>query len=254
MAERVHPTDSDAASAHSGDAIPPKNPPPGTYVIQLPKDQVYRVPPPENATRFDLYSRRNTRPSLCRRFLCSILLLITVLLLLFAIVSGLFFLILQPLSPRYSILAISTKGMQIKPNASISPQFNVTVRAENPNKKIGIYYERNSNISVNFGDVMLCKGALPALYQPWRNVTVMAAKLKGSGIKLSSSAVKALKDSEKQGKVKLKVDLRAPIKMKLYWMKTWTIRAKVSCEIWVKKVTGEAKATEKKCEHSLKLW
>lgn len=100
----------------------------------------------------------------------------------------------------------------------------------------------------------MCEGALAAFYQPSSNVTVMAAKLKGSGIRLSSSVVKALKDSEKQGKVGMKVDLRAPIRLKMQWMKTWTIRGKVSCEILVKKVRGETKVMKEKCDHSVKLW
>lgn len=259
MADRVYPTDdslhSDSASnnsLNSGDSLPPpsKNPPPGTYVIHIPKDQVYRVPPPENTARFNLYTRRNHRPSPCRRVLCSILLLVTLLLVLSGI---LFFLLFRPVSPRNSILAISING--IKPNTtSISPQFNVTIRAENPNKNIGIYYEKNSSVAVYFSDVMLCEGALPLLYQPSRNVTIMAAKLEGSGIRLSSSAGKALQDWEKEGEMRLKVDLKAPMKLKVYTVKTWRIRAKVSCKILVKKVMGNTKVMEEKCDHSVKLW
>lgn len=66
--------------------------------------------------------------------------------------------------------------------------------------------------------------------------------------------MKALQESEKQGKVKLKVDLRAPIKLKVYWLKTWRIRAKVWCNISVKKMTGETKLTDQNCAHSFKLW
>ncbi|XP_038902756.1 NDR1/HIN1-like protein 13 [Benincasa hispida] len=263
MAERVHPTDdslhpysaSNNNSVNSGNSLPPppKNPPPGTYVIQIPKDQVYRVPPPENAVRFNLYTRHNHRPCPCRRFLSFILLLLILFLVLTGIASALFFLILQPVFPRYSILAVSINGFK-QNTTSISPQFNVALRAENQNKKIGIYYEKNSSVMVYFSDVMLCKGALPLLYQPSSNVTVMAVELKGSGIRLSSSGGKALQDWEKQGKMRLRVDLKAPLKLKVYWVKTWTIKAKVLCKILVKKVTGKTKVMEERCDHSMKLW
>lgn len=93
------------------------------------------------------------------------------------------------------------------------------------------------------------------LYQPPSNVTVIAVKMKGSGIRLSSSTGKALKDWEKEGRVRLKVDVRAPIEMKLYWMKVrWRIRGKVTCKILVKKVMGKTKVMEEKCDHSMKLW
>ncbi|XP_022944119.1 NDR1/HIN1-like protein 13 [Cucurbita moschata] len=123
--------------------------------------------------------------------------------------------ILQPVSLRHSDIAISIKG--IKPNTSISPKFNATVRTENSNKKIGIYYERNSSVAVYFLDVMLCEGSLPALYQPARNVTVMAAKLKGSGIRLWSTKLKGSGIRLWSSAAKaLKVDLRAPMKLKVY--------------------------------------
>uniref|UniRef100_A0A0A0L0D0 Late embryogenesis abundant protein LEA-2 subgroup domain-containing protein n=1 Tax=Cucumis sativus TaxID=3659 RepID=A0A0A0L0D0_CUCSA len=247
MADRVHPTlNPDSASNN-----PLKSPPSATYVIQIPKDQVYRIPPPENAARFNLYTRHHHRPSPCRRFLCFILLL----LLLSAITSALVFLILQPDLPRFSILAVSIS--RIKPNTtSFSPQFNVTIRAENHNKNIGIYYEKNSTVSMNLSDVMLCEGALPLLYQPPRNVTVMRVKVKGSGIRLSSSTGKAFEDWEKEGKtLRMKVDVRGPMKMKLYWMEMrWRIRAKVTCKILVKKEMGKTKVMEEKCDHSMKLW
>lgn len=142
-------------------------------------------------------------------------------------------------------------------NNSISPEFNVTVRAENPNKMIGVFYEKNSNVTVYFSDVRLCEGALPAFYEASRNVRVVEAKLKGSGIKLSSSVQKAMKESEKQGKVRLKVDVRAPVKLKVYSVKTWTITTTVSCSIWVKKLTTDTimkKMMVENCAHSVKLW
>lgn len=48
MADRVHPADSPRPS--TSDSNKPPSPPPGTYVIQLPKDQIYRVPPPKMLT------------------------------------------------------------------------------------------------------------------------------------------------------------------------------------------------------------
>lgn len=54
---------------------------------------------------------------------------------------------------------------------SFLPEIDVTMRADNDNDKIGIYYEKGSSVEMFFNDAMLCDGALPAFYQPSNNVT-----------------------------------------------------------------------------------
>jgi hypothetical protein len=49
---------------------------------------------------------------------------------------------------------------------TVSPEFDVTVRADNPNDKIGIYYRKDSSVEVYYSDVRLCNGVLPMFYQP----------------------------------------------------------------------------------------
>jgi hypothetical protein len=49
---------------------------------------------------------------------------------------------------------------------TVSPEFDVTVRADNPNDKIGIYYRKDSSVEVYYSDVRLCNGVLPVFYQP----------------------------------------------------------------------------------------
>uniref|UniRef100_J3N5Q9 Uncharacterized protein n=1 Tax=Oryza brachyantha TaxID=4533 RepID=J3N5Q9_ORYBR len=68
MADRVHPMPALPSSSPPPEATettplhpsfrraPP--PSPGTYVIQIPKDQVLRVPPPDRARRFKKLSAR----------------------------------------------------------------------------------------------------------------------------------------------------------------------------------------------------
>uniref|UniRef100_A0A9I9DA66 Uncharacterized protein n=1 Tax=Cucumis melo TaxID=3656 RepID=A0A9I9DA66_CUCME len=111
MADRVHPTvDSPRPSTSStlSDTTKPPSPPPGTYVIQLPKDQIYRVPPPENAHRFQLYTRQNRRRrNPCRSCLFCLLAILILLIILLGITVAVFYLVVRPKSPNYSIDAIS---------------------------------------------------------------------------------------------------------------------------------------------------
>ncbi|XP_031285851.1 NDR1/HIN1-like protein 13 [Pistacia vera] len=232
---------------------PIPQPPAGTYVIQIPKDQIYRLPPPENADRLKRLSRpKSSRTCRCCRFFCFTLL---TLILLLAIASGIFYLVFRPESPHYSINSISIKPLNLSSSSSrISPQFNISVTANNPNNHIGIYYEKDSSVEAYYQDVILCDGVLPWFYQPKNNVTVFNVDLKGSAIQLTSSVHKQLVAAEKSGTVALKVNLRAPVKIKVGSVKTWTIKVKINCDLTVDKLTSQSKILSKDCDYGVELW
>lgn len=267
MADRVHPRDSPPFSGESQDPAavtkptpPPSEkpiPPPGTYVIQIPKDQVYRVPPPENARRQNQYSRRKPRRSSCCCCFCWFIGLIFILLILIAIAAGILYLVFRPKSPDYTINTVSVKGVNLTAAASaavISPEFDVAVKANNPNGKIGIYYEKDSSVEVYYNKVKLCNGALPAFYQPSNNVTVFQTALKGTDIELKSADRTALVNAQNKRKVPLTMKLRAPLKIKVGSVKTWKITVKVNCDVTVDGLTTKAKVVSKSCDYGVDLW
>ncbi|TKY57074.1 YLS9 protein [Spatholobus suberectus] len=273
MADRVHPRDSPPVSAESQPASPqdasafPKPPqpppsekpvpPPGTYVIQIPKDQVYRVPPPENARRYDQYTRPKHRRSRCCCCCCWLIGIIFIFVVLLAISAGVLYLVFRPEAPKYSIENIAIRGINVtSPSsaAAISPEFNVTVKADNPNDKIGIRYLKDSSAEVFYNDARLCNGALPAFYQPSNNVTVFATALRGNGIELRSEDQRALLGAQTKREVPLTVRIRAPVKIKVASVTTWKITVKVDCDVTVNELTAQAKIVSKNCNYSVDLW
>ncbi|XVF46389.1 hypothetical protein PTKIN_Ptkin03bG0022900 [Pterospermum kingtungense] len=260
MAERVHPSDSPPATAEHptpkpAPASPEKpTPQPGTYVIQIPKDQIYRVPPPENARRYAHLSKRKPRRSTCRRCCCCLLTTILVLLLVAAIAAAIVYFVFKPESPNYSVESVAITGFNLTSSSPLSPEFDVTVRAHNPNDKIGIYYEKGSSVKVYYQDVNLCNGALPAFYQPTNNVTLFKTALKGSAIELTSAALRTLSDEQNKGTVPFNLKLRAPVKLKVGSVKTWKITVKVTCKITVDKLTAASKIVSKDCDYGVDLW
>jgi hypothetical protein len=143
---------------------------PGTYVIHIPKDQVYYVPPAgEHSPLLEPHSPQNQLPPCCL-CLCWIISLLVVFLILVGIAAGIFYLVFKPESPNYSIDNITISGLNLMAAAAtatttsvltVSPEFNVTVRANNPNDKIRIYYRKDSSVKVYYSDVRLCNGVLP---------------------------------------------------------------------------------------------
>lgn len=260
MAERVHPADSPPQSGQfsgnfsSGEFPRKPAPPPATYVIQVPKDQIYRVPPPENAHRLQLLSRKKPNRSRCRCCFCYFLAAIVILVVLAGISFAVLYVVFRPEAPKYSVEGFSVSGINLTSPSPISPRFNVTVRSRNGNGKLGIYYEKGSSVDVFYGDVALCNGALPVFYQPANNVTLVKTALTGSRIQLTSGARKEMRNELSKKTMPFKLKIKAPVKIKVGSVKTWTVTVKVNCDVTVDKLTAPSRIVSRKCSHDVDLW
>ncbi|KAK3184622.1 hypothetical protein Dsin_031908 [Dipteronia sinensis] len=236
------------------------SPPPGTYIIKLPTNQIFRVPTPENALRFEQLSRRNKKYSGC--CLCFIVLNFFFLFMVSAAVISYF--VIRPKSPNYSINNVSIKSFNLTATVTfpslpphVSPEFDLTFTAVNPNNKIGIHYEKGSSVQVFYKNVNLFDGVLPQLFQPSKNVTVFKSALEGNSAMaemITSSVHDELVAAEKTGTVPLMVIVRAPVKFKLDSVKTWTMNVKVRCDVTVDKLTAKSKIQSKNCHYGVNFW
>ncbi|KAJ6765676.1 LATE EMBRYOGENESIS ABUNDANT (LEA) HYDROXYPROLINE-RICH GLYCOPROTEIN FAMILY [Salix purpurea] len=232
----------------------PVSPPPGTYVIQIPKDQVYRVPPPANAKRYERLSRRKPSRSPCCCCLCWLLALLTAFVFLIGVAAAVFYFVFRPESPDYSVERLSISGFNLTSSRWVSPEFDVTVRSNNPNDKIGIYYKKGSSVDVYYDSVKMATGSLPTFYQGTNNVTVFVTPLKGSAVELTSRDRTAMIGEASKGRVPFKLALRAPVKIKVGPVETWEITVKVDCDITVDNLTAAAEIGSKKCDYGVDLW
>lgn len=271
MADRVHPMDlpsssNPPSSNNSGEVVSPKKPsfpspakpvqpPVGTYVVQVPKDQIYKYPPPENSRRYESLIKRKPRRSCCCRCLCFTFSILLVLIISIGITAGVLYLVYRPEAPKYTISSIAIKNFNVTAASSkISPEFDISIRAENPNNKIGIYYRKGSSVTVVYSGVDLSAGALPAFYQPANNVTVFRTALKGSNVILGSAVKSTLTNEQKKGNVPFRVNIKAPVKIKIGAVKTWEITVKVNCDVTVDALTVKSKLVSKDCDYSVRLW
>ncbi|XP_047318344.1 NDR1/HIN1-like protein 13 [Impatiens glandulifera] len=265
MDDKIHPNDSPNSSGEMSTkplgVSSSKNPrpPSGTYVIELPKDQIYRYPPPENTRKFQEYAvqKRSRRRSCFRRCFFWTIGFLTLIILLLVVTASVLYLIFRPESPSYSVDNVAIRGMNLTSSSRISPIFNITIRAVNPNGKIGIYYEKGSTVdvySISSGYYSyLGEGVLPAFYQPSKNLTVFQTVLKGSNIVLTSAVKSDLKAASKNGSVPLRINVRTPVRIKISAVKMWTITLKVKCDVMVDNLTANSKIISKVCKYRVKL-
>ncbi|KAH6834299.1 hypothetical protein C2S53_004662 [Perilla frutescens var. hirtella] len=237
---------------------PPKNPvpppPAATYVVRIPREQILRQPPPENAKKYEELRLRRNRRSCCCRCCCATFCLLFLLIVAAAIAAGVMYLVFQFKSPMYTVTRISVKGMNLTSAAPISPRFNVSVRAENPNGKVGIYYSKDSAVSVFYNGVSLGDGVLPDFYQPRTNVTVLRTTLTASDVVLDGAVKTALRGAQSKGRVPLVVNVEAPVKFKVGSVKTWELTAKVKCDVVLDVLNEKANIVSKDCDYSVRLW
>lgn len=231
---------------------PPTNlaPPPSAYVVRIPREQVLRHPPPENAKKYEKLRHHKKRRSCCCRCCCFIFCLLSLLI----VAAGVMYLVFGFKSPSYAVTNVSVKGLNLTSAAPISPGFDISIRAENPNGKVGIYYLKHSTVDVFYDGVRLGDGVLPDFYQPRTNVTVMRTTLTGTDVVLDGAVKTTLRRAQSQGKVPLEVNVQAPVRFKVGSVKTWEITAKVKCDVVLDSLNDKAKIVSKGCDYSVRLW
>ncbi|CAH2072230.1 unnamed protein product [Thlaspi arvense] len=248
---RVNYTSMDTSDSYSSrysiDSQKPKLSP-GTYLVQLPKDQIYRVPPPENAQRYEYLSTQKPNRSSCRRCCCYTLAALLVLLVLVALVVGILFLVFRPHKPQFSVSKVSAAGINLTSSSPISPLFKIKVRAQNVNGKLGLIYGEGTAAEIFYDGIELGNGEFPAFMQPAENLTLMVATLTGLRIQLTSSLRQELTESEKKGKVPFDMRIKAPVKFKLGSVTMWTMNVLVNCKITVDKLTASAIVLTEHCD------
>lgn len=224
-------------SSEKSEILPvPAYPPSGGQ----PTDQFSRDPVISRRELPKYYSPPPKRRSSCCRCLCCTICFLFALVAAIAITCGILYLVFQPRIPKYSVDSIQIANFSINSDLTINSQFDVKIRARNPNKKIGIYYLDGSDLAVSYSGTELCTGALPAFYQGHKNTTVLDVTLAGSGVQITSNMISTLNAQQQQGSVPLDLKVDVPVKIKLGKLKLWKLKFRVRCNLVVNRLDANA--------------
>ncbi|ERN10236.1 NDR1/HIN1-like protein 13 [Amborella trichopoda] len=244
--QRIHPVDVEA---------PPTAP-------LAPRDAVIseKGDPPKQFSPFHrtfpvMHSKPPKRKNCCCRFLCWTMCFLITLIILIGITLGALYLIFRPKLPEYSVDRLRITAFNFNPtDMSLYTQFAVTITAKNPNKKIGIYYEDGSHLSVWYSDTRLCTGALPKFYQGHQNTTVMEVALAGQN-QVGSGLQAAIAEQQSTGMVPLLFRGDVPVRIKFGALKLMKITSKVRCNLVVDSLSANNQVSIRtgSCKFRLKL-
>ncbi|XP_010935586.1 NDR1/HIN1-like protein 6 [Elaeis guineensis] len=245
--QRIHPVDVEAP--------PPSAPPAPRNFSQSDKHKVADGRAPLQGTTPVAHAKptKKKRCSCCR-CLCWTVLTIIILIILIAAIAGILYLIFDPKIPKYSVDRLRVSSFDVDNNMTVTAGFNMTVTARNPNKKIGIYYEDGSYLSVWYTDNSLCNGSFPAFYQGHRNTTVLNVILTGE-TQLGGEILTELQQQQQTGTIPLLFKGDVPVRVKFGSLKLWKMTFRVKCNLVVNSLSTSNQISIKSssCKFKLKL-
>ncbi|EXB93688.1 hypothetical protein L484_003960 [Morus notabilis] len=204
---------------------PPLSPPrrPETYVIQIPKDQIYRVPPPENALiaeRFRNPETKGRNPSLPRSLLCVGIILFALCLIFIGITLSTLFFALSPEAPTISILHVVVTNPK---------HYDIYLKTNNANSRTGIYYEKGGSATLLFGEKNVGEGEFPMLYQQESSFATVQLVIDGNK-SLPREMEKSINETKSDLPVPLALKMEVPVTMNLGFLKIWKNEILVDCK------------------------
>ncbi|XP_018851217.1 NDR1/HIN1-like protein 10 [Juglans regia] len=155
-----------------------------------------------------------------------------------AIVVGLavliFWLIVRPNRVKFHVTDASLTQFNFTTNNNtLHYNLSLDINVRNPNKKIGIYYDR-IEARAYFEDQRFSTVTLPPFYQGHKNTTVLSPVFKGQQVVLLGAEGLSELNSDKSGGVfDVDVKLYLRIRFKLGKVKSWRMRPKIKCDLKV---------------------
>ncbi|KAE8655862.1 Haloacid dehalogenase-like hydrolase (HAD) superfamily protein [Hibiscus syriacus] len=233
---------------------PPPGHPLATYVVQVPKDQIYRVPPPENAAFVERHRKAAKAGGKKSKWNCSIFMIwfLIVFLLLCVIVGGTLTAIhftFTPLAPRFSV----TKLLVKQTKQGIPPTYDITLKAKNLNEKMGIEYKSDEDgASLIFWTKNLGFGNFPDLKQNVGDSNNVNIKIRGlKGKQVPTIIQKSISDKKTKRQISLKLKLESPLLFNVWILKLWKKDLDVNCDFRVSTMGQGTKILSQKCKTKL---
>lgn len=170
--------------------------------------------------------------SCCCKCVCWTITLLVLILILLGTIGGILYLVFRPKLPNYSVDSLRISELRLNLDMSLYAKFNVRITATNPNKKIGIYYQKGSSLGVWYSETELCRGSLPRFYQGHRNTTVLNVALTGQN-QYGRTLMAALQEQQQTGRIPLDLKVDVPVRVELGKMKLRKVRIIGGCLLMV---------------------
>ncbi|KAF9678855.1 hypothetical protein SADUNF_Sadunf07G0079500 [Salix dunnii] len=224
-----------------------------TYIVQIPKDQIFSIPTAENAAiaeRHRLPQKKEQR-SCCNRWLCIIVTLILLALIIGTIMLTYRFLF-TPKAPLFTVVNVIVKNPPSTQNKS-NPGYQITFETKNPNERMSISYGSEGDATLEYKDHKIGTGKFPKLDHDADSLTNFTLGLKGTTGALPDDVETSIVDIKGIKHVSLSIKMDIPIKMKvLGGLKLRSKEINVVCTFKVSSLGAGKAVLSQKCQSEFK--
>lgn len=231
---RVHPVDIDSSS--SSMSTPP-------YVM-LQENKGSLKPPPyrRNVSR---YGGNPHKPgggggSFCMRCICCCYCFLFIIILLLVGFGLFIYFYFKPQIPSYKIEGLDINAFDIQPDFNLITDVSVTVKADNPNQRLGFTYGKDSSVGVAYLETPLCSGKVPNFHQGTKNVSMIKLEMKGTTLMDQKLQAGFMKDKD-SGRIPLLIMVKVPVTITLGEMNLKHFVIFVNCSMVVDNVAPHKK-------------
>ncbi|XP_047083762.1 NDR1/HIN1-like protein 13 [Lolium rigidum] len=229
-------------------------PPPGeTYVVKVQKDQIYRIPPPENAYLAERYrtergggGQRAGDPACSPCVQLTVGLAVTAALLLGAGIA-LFVVVLRPYPPSFSVDRLSVHNA----SAQYHVDYDFFLTAINPNKVTALWYKDGGKATLLHQWTALAKGGVGKPEEGGEDATDFNVLLHAVGHPPPKGVEKALSSGSKKGSlVALELAVDVPVQVHVGALGFQTTSLAVVCDIRTAGLRKDVHISSQNCRSS----
>ncbi|KAF1867627.1 hypothetical protein Lal_00050058 [Lupinus albus] len=236
-------------------------PPPGRlnnhemYIVQFPKDQIYYVPPSENALIVERYRNSPKNEKKRRSCCCSIRLMLTIGLILLTIIAvvgitlAVLYFIFNPMGPIFYVndVLVRTSGK------SKTPYYEISLGVKNPNKRLGLDYEDADNdVVLLFEGTEVATGKFPTLEQGHGVSSKVKVELTGTNEHLPKVMDKSMNDRKSNTPVSLSLDMKLGVRFSTAGIEGWLMKSDVVCRFKVNALMNNSEILSQACNINFK--
>ncbi|WCJ44502.1 Late embryogenesis abundant (LEA) hydroxyproline-rich glycoprotein family [Euphorbia peplus] len=215
----------------------------GTYVVQVPKDQIYRVPPPENAAYVQQHQnpqQKNQRSYCPRRkwCCCCCFFVVLILVIVIGLSVGLSLGLGKLKNPEFQIRHFVLKNSSV---AKSRHDYEIKLLVRNPNEKTEIEFEKGGACSLFTGDLKLGEAKFPGFNQGNDNSKEIEIVVKGLSVSLPEKMKNSMKNVNSKSHVSFNLSMNLATKLKK------EIILLISCNFEVDTLARGTRVINQKC-------
>ncbi|KAL6561547.1 hypothetical protein OROMI_017148 [Orobanche minor] len=129
-----------------------------------------------------------------------------------------------------SVEDLQVKTFGIQPDFNLNTELELSIRADNPSKRVGFIYGDHNWVDVTFKNISICSGKARGFHQGHENTTLVKVDLKGKS-RFDLGLQQAFNESLTKHWIPLLVKMRVPVNIILGETTLREIKAFINCSL-----------------------